>query len=54
MDAMGRDAFLAVLREYCQDHWMGIAATADFTAAVRAAAGSNGAVEDILAKYIKN
>ena len=54
MDAMGRDAFLAVLRGYCQDHWMGIAATADFTAAVRAAAGPNEAVEDILAKYIQN
>lgn len=54
MDAMGRDAFLAVLRGYCQDHWMGVAATADFTAAVRAAAGPNEAVEDILAKYIKS
>ncbi len=51
MDAAGREEFLAILGGYCRDHWMGVATTADFLAAVRA--GTGGDVEDILAEYIQ-
>ncbi len=51
MDAVGREEFLAILGGYCRDHWMGVATTADFLAAIEA--GTDGDVEDILAEYIQ-
>ena len=52
MDAIGREPFLAILKEYCQAHWMGVATTGDLVAAVKAGAGTD--VTEILEKYIKN
>lgn len=51
MDAVGREAFISILQDYCHDHWMGVATTADFLAAVEA--GTDGDVGDILAEYIQ-
>jgi Peptidase family M1 domain len=41
-DRLGFDRFVEVLRGYAQAHWLGVARTADFTAAVEAAAAEDG------------
>ncbi|MFN8233792.1 MAG: M1 family aminopeptidase [Actinomycetota bacterium] len=45
-DRFGFDRFVEVLRGYARDRWLGIARTADFTAAVEAAAAADGLAFD--------
>jgi hypothetical protein len=42
----GLDRFVQILRDYAQDHWLGVTRTADFKAAIEAAAIADGLVFD--------
>lgn len=43
-NTLGKDRLIEVLRDYADDHWLGVARTGDFTAAIEAAALDNGLV----------
>jgi aminopeptidase N len=42
----GLDRFVEILRDYAQDHWLGVARTEDFKAAIEAAAIADGLAFD--------
>jgi Peptidase family M1 domain len=45
-DRFGLDRFVEILRGYAQDHWLGVASTQDFEAAIEAAAVADGLAFD--------
>jgi hypothetical protein len=45
-DRLGFDRFLGVLGDYAHEHWLGVARTAEFTAAIEAAMAADGIAFD--------